>query len=70
MRTVRTWAAETTGAGAIHLKNVVVPELREGFCSDKATKTVLAPLRFFETCTSSTGKYKALLLPLQWKEEL
>lgn len=62
LRTVRTWAAEATGAGAIHLKNVEVSELCEGFYSDKATKTVLAPWRFFETSTSSPEKYKTLLL--------
>lgn len=56
LRTVRTWAAEATRAGTIHLKNVEVSELCEGFYSDKATKTVLAPRRFFETSTSSPGK--------------
>lgn len=70
LRTVKTWFAGATEEGAIHLKDVELPELIEGFYPDKATNTVLAPQRFSETYTNSTGKYRTLLLSPQWNAEV
>lgn len=70
LRTVRTWFAGATEEGAIHLKDVELPELIEGFYPDKAMNTVFAPQRFSEIYTNHPGKYRTLLLPQQWKAEL